>query len=195
MDGAAMHFDYYQLACDLWLVLAAVWLFGLLTTKPVARRQSAGSRLMEVALSFLAFSLVFSQYFRSGWRARPFLPSSDLTGAIGLLLVFLGVSFSIWARLQLGGNWSGSVTVKQGHTLVRRGPYTIVRHPIYTGFLLALLGTALIVDQIRGLLGVGVLFLSFWIKSTQEERFMVEEFGTGYRQYQQQVKALIPYIF
>lgn len=142
-----MHFNYYDLACDCWFLLAMVWLFGLLTTKPDARTQSPGSRLLEMGLSLLAFCLVFTQYFRSGWRAWSFIPSSDISGALGLLLVLLGVAFAIWARLQLGGNWSGAVTVKEGHTLVCRGPYTIVRHPIYSGFLLALLGVALIIGE------------------------------------------------
>jgi protein-S-isoprenylcysteine O-methyltransferase len=190
-----MHFNYYKIACDLWLVLAAVWLFGLFTAKPISRRQSVGSRLIEMGLSLLAYCLVFTPYFRSGWGAWSFLPNSDFTGAIGLLLVFLGVAFAIWARLQLGGNWSSAVTVKQGHTLIRRGPYTIVRHPIYTGLLLAFFGVALILGELRGLVGVGVLFLCFWIKSTTEERFMVEQFGADYRQYQRQAKAFIPYVF
>jgi protein-S-isoprenylcysteine O-methyltransferase Ste14 len=190
-----MRFDYYKVACDLWLLLGGVWLFGLLTTKPIARTQSVASRLLEMGLSLLAFCLVFTRYFQSGWRARPFLPNSDVTGAVGLLLVIVGVAFSIWARLQLGGNWSAAVTVKEDHTLIRRGPYTIVRHPIYTGLLVAILGVALIVNEIRGLLGAAVLFLSFWIKSSLEEKFMLEQFGADYRRYQHQVKALVPYIF
>jgi len=190
-----MHFDYYHLACDLWVLLAAVWLFGLLTFKPVARTQSLSSRLFGIGLAALAFWLVFSQYFRSGWLGQRFLPSSDLAGQIGLLITFLGVAFAIWARLQLGGNWSGSVTIKQGHTLIRRGPYTIVRHPIYTGFLFAILGVAIIVGEFRALFGTGVLFLALWLKSSIEERFMLEQFDGEYRQYQSQVKALIPYIF
>jgi protein-S-isoprenylcysteine O-methyltransferase Ste14 len=189
-----MHFNYYDLACDCWFLLVMVWLFGLLTTKPDARTQSPGSRLLEMGLSLLAFSLVFTHYFRSGWRAWSFVPSSDISGALGLLLVLLGVAFAIWARLQLGGNWSATVTVKEGHTLVCRGPYTVVRHPIYSGLLLALLGVALIVGEVRGLLGVGVLFLSLWLKSRMEERFMLEQFGAGYRQYQKHVKALIPHV-
>ena len=189
-----MHLDYYKIACDLFLVLAAVWLFGLLTSKPNARIQSTGSQLFETGLNILAFCLVFTHYFQSGWRAQTFVPNSDLAGAIGLLLVFLGVAFSIWARLELGGNWSSAVTVKQGHTLVCRGPYTIVRHPIYTGLLLALLGVAIIVGQVRGLLGVGVLALSYWLKLRMEERFMLEQFGAEYRRYQERVKALIPYV-
>jgi protein-S-isoprenylcysteine O-methyltransferase Ste14 len=189
-----MHLDYYQIACDLFAALTAVWLLGLLTVKPSARTQSLGSRLLEIGLTLLAFSLVFSRYFQSGWRARVFIPNSEFTGRAGLLLVFLGIAFAIWARVELGGNWSGRVTIKQGHTLVRRGPYTIVRHPIYSGLLLALLGVAIILGQIRGLLGVVILSLSFWLKSRIEERFMLEQFGDQYREYQRQVKALIPYV-
>jgi protein-S-isoprenylcysteine O-methyltransferase Ste14 len=189
-----MHFDYYKIACDLLLLLGAVWLFGLLSAKPTARTQSSGSRLLEMGLTILAFCLVFTPYFQSGWRALNFVPNSDLAGAIGLLLVLLGVAFSIWARLVLGGNWSSAVTVKQGHTLNCRGPYTIVRHPIYTGLLLALLGVAIIVGQVRGLLGVGVLALAYWLKLKMEERFMLEQFGADYRRYQERVKALIPYV-
>jgi protein-S-isoprenylcysteine O-methyltransferase Ste14 len=189
-----MHFDYYKIACDLFALLVAVWLFGLLTVKPIARTQSPGSRLLEIGLTLLAASLVFTQYFQSGWRARLFVPESAFTGITGLLLVVLGIAFSIWARLELGGNWSGRVTVKQGHTLIRRGPYSIVRHPIYSGLLLAFLGVAIIVGQIRGLLGLGVLALSFWLKLRIEERFMLEQFGAEYREYQRQVKGVIPFV-
>jgi protein-S-isoprenylcysteine O-methyltransferase Ste14 len=190
-----MTFDYFRIARDLWYLLGVVWLIGLFTEKPDAKTQSLDSRLLEMGLSLLAFCLVFTSYFRSGWRAWSFVPNSDIAGAIGLLMVLLGISFAIWGRLQLGGNWSAAVSVKQGHTLISRGPYTIVRHPIYSGLLLALLGVALIIGEVRGLLGVGVLFLSFWLKSRIEERFMLEQFGADYRNYQHQVKALIPYVF
>ncbi len=190
-----MHFNFYKIALDLFLLLGAVWLFGLLNTKPEVRIQSAGSRLLVVGLGSLAFCLVFTKYFQSGWRAWQFVPHSDLAGDCGLSLVLLGIAFAIWARLHLGGNWSAAVTLKQNHTLIRRGPYTLVRHPIYTGLLVAMLGVALIVGEVRGLLGVGVLFLTFWLKSRMEERFMLERFGVDYRRYQQQVKSLIPYCF
>jgi protein-S-isoprenylcysteine O-methyltransferase Ste14 len=190
-----MSLDYFKLARDLWYVLGFVWLVGLVTTKPVARVQSLASRLLHIGLTLLAFCLVFTPYFRTGWRAWSFVPNAKVGGAIGLAIVLLGICFSIWARLELGGNWSGSVTIKEGHTLIRRGPYTIVRHPIYTGLLLALLGVAVIVGELGGLLGVAVMFLSFWVKSRVEERFMLEQFGEGYRQYQQQVKGLVPYVF
>lgn len=190
-----MRLNYYDIACDFWAVMCAVWFLGMITAKPAIRTQSSGSRLLEIGLTLLAFSLVFTRYFRSGWRAWSFVPNTNITGMAGLVLVLVGIAFAIWARLQLAGNWSAAVTVKEGHTLTCRGPYTIVRHPIYTGLLLALLGVALIVGEVRCLLGVGILFLSFWLKSRTEERFMLEEFGAGYSQYQKHVKALIPHLF
>ena len=173
----------------------AVWLFGLLTVKPAARSQSTGSRLLEIGLTLLASSLVFTRYFESGWRARLFVPNSEFTGIGGLLLVLLGIAFAIWARVELGGNWSGAVTLKQGHTLIRRGPYTFVRHPIYTGLLVALLGTAIALGPLRCFVGVVLAAIAWKFKSMTEETFMVQQFGDQYRQYQMEVKGLVPYIW
>ena len=86
------------------------------------------------------------------------------------------------------------VTVKQNHELILRGPYAVVRHPIYSGFLLALAGTAIAVGEIRAFIGLGVAFIGFLLKSAAEERFMREEFSDEYARYSQRVKRLIPFI-
>ncbi len=190
-----MRLDYYHLALDLWTILAIIWLLGMLTTKRSVRTQPLGPRLFQIGLSMVACYLAFTRAFENGWLRLRILPGSDFTGAAGLTLTFAGIAFAVWARLLLGRNWSSNVTLKQNHTLVRQGPYKIVRHPIYTGFLLAMLGTALIVGELRGLIAVGLLFLAFWLKSSMEERFMLDHFGSEYRQYQSQVKGLIPYVF
>ncbi len=107
----------------------------------------------------------------------------------------MGVAFSVWARLMLGDNWSNRVTVKENHTLARRGPYRIVRHPIYSGILLGMLGSALQRGGIRCFVGVLICGFSFWLKTRVEERFMVQSFGEEYLQYRHKVKALAPFIF
>jgi protein-S-isoprenylcysteine O-methyltransferase Ste14 len=179
----------------LWLALGAIWIVGAFTAKPAVRRESAGSRLRVTALGALAVVIGFTRYFQFGWLARPFVPTTPAVDYAGLALVFAGIGFAVWARFYLGGNWSGIVTVKKDHILVRRGPYAIVRHPIYSGLLLAILGSVVVYRELRGLVAAGLLLVMLRLKSRTEERFMTEKFGLEYRQYQQQVKALIPFIW
>ena len=94
----------------------------------------------------------------------------------------------------LGRNWSGIVTVKQDHELVRSGPYRWVRHPIYTGLLIAFVGTAISRGEWRGVLAVLIVFAALWRKLQLEERWMIETFGDAYLRYRAEVRALIPFV-
>jgi protein-S-isoprenylcysteine O-methyltransferase Ste14 len=84
--------------------------------------------------------------------------------------------------------------VKRDHQLVLRGPYVLVRHPIYSGLLLGMLGTAITAGEVRGLVGFAILFYAWLAKSRVEEAFMTEQFGMQYTQYRQRVKAIIPFV-
>jgi protein-S-isoprenylcysteine O-methyltransferase Ste14 len=110
------------------------------------------------------------------------------------VVTWAGVALAIWARTILGRNWSATVTVKQDHTLVRSGPYSAVRHPIYSGLLLASLGTALAIGELHSLLAVGIGLVGFRIKSKLEEQFMMEQFGREYEEYRQHSWALLPFV-
>ena len=90
---------------------------------------------------------------------------------------------------------SSNVVLKQDHTLVRSGPYRIVRHPIYSGILLGMLGSAIQRGGIRCFAGVLICVFSFWLKTRAEEQFMVQQFGEEYLLYRLKVKALVPFIF
>jgi protein-S-isoprenylcysteine O-methyltransferase Ste14 len=94
----------------------------------------------------------------------------------------------------LGRNWSGIVTLKENHELITQGPYNLVRHPIYTGLLVAFLGSALARGQWRGLIAVAIVFWALWRKLRLEERWMREQFGEQYVAYSKRVSALIPYV-
>jgi protein-S-isoprenylcysteine O-methyltransferase Ste14 len=190
-----MRSEYYQWGVGLWGATTIIWLLGILASKRTVLRQSPGSRSLQSGLTLLAYFMVFSRYFRSGWLAERYLPPSDSVAAVGLLLTLLGLAFAVWARVQLGRNWSGAVTLKEDHQLIRRGPYAVVRHPIYTGLLLGILGMALIIGEVRGLLGFIILFVAFRLKCRTEEAFMRQQFGEQYSQYQHDVKALIPFIY
>jgi len=97
-----------------------------------------------------------------------------------------------WARRHLGRFWSARVTLKVDHQLIQSGPYASVRHPIYSGLLLAMLGTT---REWHALLGVGLFFLAHWQKARREEALLAREFGVSYQQYRNQTGALIPRFF
>ena len=110
----------------------------------------------------------------------------------GALVTAAGLGFTVWARIHLGRNWSGSVTLKQGHELVLTGPYALVRHPIYTGLLVAFAGTALARAEWRGVLAVLIAWAALGRKLRVEERWMAGNFGERYAQYMARVPALVP---
>jgi protein-S-isoprenylcysteine O-methyltransferase Ste14 len=178
-----------------WMALVVVWVVGALRTKRTVRRQSSASQLLYTAILVAGVYLIFAKQSGIPWLDRQLFPVTVPIALVGLLAVLMGVAFSIWARLILGGNWSNRVTVKENHTLVRSGPYRIVRHPIYSGILLGMFGSALQRGGIRCFAGVLICALSFWLKTRAEEHFMVQSFGEQYLQYRHRVKALAPFIF
>lgn len=151
------------------------------------------SRLMHIVPLLLALALVWAdrvpgpglneRLFR--WSPWAFWAAAVVTAA--------GLAFAVWARVHIGRNWSGTVTLKQGHELVVSGPYALVRHPIYTGLLLAIVGSALARGEWRGVLAVAIAWAALWRKLRLEERWMVEAFGERYEGYRQRVPALIPF--
>ena len=113
---------------------------------------------------------------------------------LGAALTFAGIAFAIWARVWIAGNWSSDVTLKRDHELIVDGPYAWVRHPIYTGILVALAGTALAVGEWRGVLAVALAAGAFWRKLRLEEAVMRRQFGETYARYAARVPALIPFV-
>jgi protein-S-isoprenylcysteine O-methyltransferase Ste14 len=105
-----------------------------------------------------------------------------------------GLAVALWARVILGRNWSGVVTLKEGHELVERGPYRFVRHPIYTGILTMFFATALVQGHVAGFAGVLLMFASFWIKLSREEKLMLQQFPERYAAYQHRAKRIIPFV-
>ena len=178
----------------IWSAVGIVWLAAAWASKKTVRCEPASSRLLHIAIMAAVFALPFSGKLHVGALGWRFVPESPAIAWTGLVLTAAGCAFAVWARTLLGGNWSSSVTVKQRHQLIRQGPYTIVRHPIYSGFLLALLGTALALGEWRGIAGLALAFAGWRWKSRLEEAFMTAQFGAEYTEYQRQVKALIPFV-
>src|SRR6266852_6362884 len=164
-----MHDILRDCADYFWLVLGIFWLVGALTAKRTERTQSPVSRLLQIAPEIAAFSLLFGRLAWPDWLRQRLLPEDFLATAwVGLALTAVGIAFAIWARLWIGRNWSGRVTIKEQHELIQSGPYAIVRHPIYCGFLLAILGTAVVHGEVRAFLALPVAAIGWTFKLRTE---------------------------
>jgi protein-S-isoprenylcysteine O-methyltransferase Ste14 len=187
--------DPYQIISWAWIAIFIIWMAAAVTSKRTVRRAPIGFRLAQAAMGVAAGSL----FFGWGQERTPlgyFLIRRSMDSAyVGLTMTLAGLAFTLWARFVLGRNWSGTVTVKENHELVRSGPYRLVRHPIYTGFLFALLGTAIVRGDLSAFLGFALATLTLKLKSLTEESFMTDQFGEQYATYKQGVKALIPYVW
>ena len=189
-----MHREFYRhLITFLWLAWALYWIVCALSNKATQRRESIGSRVSYVLPLIVGGVLI-------AWRDLPWplltlrlWPRSFTAYWIGVAMLASGLAFAVWARVHLGSNWSGSVTVKQGHELIRSGPYAYVRHPIYTGLIAAVLGTAISSGTVRAVIGLTIIVAALVRKLSTEEGFMRETFPDQYERYSAEVPALIPF--
>ena len=189
-----MSLAHANLIGALWIAWTVYWFAAARDTKADDRRESAVSRASHIVPLVLAAALLWARELPGGFLGARLLPDTPATFHVGLAVLACGLGFSVWARRVLGGNWSGVVTVKHDHELVRSGPYRIVRHPIYTGLLIAFAGTAIARGEWRGVLAVALVFVAFWRKLAIEERWMIETFGEAYLRYRAEVRALIPFV-
>jgi protein-S-isoprenylcysteine O-methyltransferase Ste14 len=178
----------------LWIVWMLYWWIAARGAKPVRRSESVLFRASYIVPLLIAIWLLAARRVPIAFLNEPVLPRTLALSVAGALLTALGLAFTVWARVHLAGNWSATVTIKENHSLVRDGPYRYVRHPIYTGILLAILGSAIARDEWRAVVAVVIAFVSFWRKLRLEERWLTEVFGEDYRRYRQEVRALIPFV-
>jgi len=182
----------WQIAMTPWYFFAAYWAITWLRVKRTKTAESVAQRLLTILPMVLAFELLFSRSLRI-WPLRlRFLPAEDWIAWSGVALTSVGVAVAIWARYCIGQYWSARVTLKEGHRLIRSGPYAFVRHPIYTGMLLAAMGTALVIGEWRGVLAVVVILAAHSRKALREEKLMTAEFGEEYASYRRSTGFLFP---
>ena len=168
-----------------WIVF---WVYWVASALGVKEGRAARRRIPLNGLSTL-WVIILLRVVRGGNLAV----HSPVLGAIGAVVFASGIVLAIWARIQLGRNWGMPMTQKAEPELVTSGPYRFVRHPIYSGLLAGLLGTALVTNLI-GLIVVAILGAYFYYSASVEEKHLIATFPTAYPAYQSSTKILIPFV-
>lgn len=176
----------------LWLLFGVYWLVFAFKRKKTKQRETWLQRFGYTLPLALGFYLLYQPQPLQAWLSDRFLPSGALGEWLGVFMTAAGIAVAFWARWHLGTNWSGVVTLKEGHELIRTGPYRSIRHPIYTGILLALLGTAVTFGEVRALVAVFIVWLSFYAKARREESFLGKEFGPHFAEHKQHTGMFLP---
>jgi len=190
--GWLQHEPAMLAAIVLWCLFSIYWEKEATRASAAVVRESHVSRWFHLALINVGQLLLFIQV--RGLSGR-FLPAPAVFQALGLALVAAGVALAVWARRCLGREWSGNITIKVEHKLIRTGPYARVRHPIYTGLLAMYAGTALVSGEWHALVGLVLAVLAYWRKVRLEEANLLRGFGAEYAAYRSETKALIPGVF
>jgi protein-S-isoprenylcysteine O-methyltransferase Ste14 len=184
-----------QLALYLWMPVFLLWAIAGAGSKQTIHSRSEGRSRIAVWFVWAAWFLLFSHGFRRPPLSSRFVPMTPVTVYIGLALTIVGLLFSVWARVYIGRNWSPQIEMKEDHQLIHDGPYAVVRHPIYSGFMLATLGTAIAFGEWSGLLSFVLIVTAWGYKARLEETAMIEQFGAEYERYRRKVKGLIPFVW
>jgi protein-S-isoprenylcysteine O-methyltransferase Ste14 len=175
----------------LWIAFIVYWSAAARGAAPTVSAESAHSRQMHVLLMYGALLLAFVRFPP---LSRRVWPESMGIAAVGLVIQAGGFLLAAWARRYLGRNWSGEITAKAGHQLVRTGPYRLVRHPIYTAMLAMLLGTTLVSGEWHALVALAMLGYAYWRKIRLEERNLLDLFGDEYVAYRRASGAVLPWV-
>ena len=181
-----------------WLAFIGYWAISAIGVKKDVTKSILWSKQANVVRLIMVAIVVLVVIFRFSSISHVF--ANRINGAesivteIGAVLCALGIAFAIWARRHLGKNWSSHPALKEGHELVTSGPYRFVRHPIYTGILLASLGTVLVVGFIW-MIPLAVFCFVLTRRIPAEENIMIKQFPDTYPEYKKRTKALIPFVW
>lgn len=185
---------YSLLVPALWVALGIYWTLSASKVKDTTRREPLSARAGHAVPLIVAVLLLALPTLPEGFLCGRMLPDGPATFWTGVIILAAGLAFMVWARIHLGRNWSATVTIKRDHELIRGGPYRFVRHPIYTGALIGMIGSAIARGEWRGLVAVLIVFAALWRKLRIEEHWLGETFGEDYAKYRSEVAALIPFL-
>jgi protein-S-isoprenylcysteine O-methyltransferase Ste14 len=174
----------------IWLLFLAYWLISAAGAK-----KNAGRPWKGIAVRMVIFAGLFAylQSVRGHSRLSHAVVVPVALGILGVAICLLGIAVATWARIHIGRNWGMPMSIKEEPELVDSGPYAHIRHPIYTGFLIAMFGSAIAAGWWWGiaLLAFGVYFL---YSAKMEEKRLSQAMPTQYPAYMRRTKMLIPYM-
>ena len=175
-----------------WLIFLVYWIVASFRVNSMERQEPQGEKLLRLVAAIAGWYLLSVNDPRFGVLNRRFVRFHFGVFILGAVLTWAGVAFAIWARYHIGRFWSASVALKAGHELIRTGPYSRIRHPIYTGILLALAGTTLAVGRYRGIVAFALIFASLVRKSKQEEALLSGQFGPAFDEHRRHTGFFLP---
>ncbi len=178
---------------SLWVLWALSWAAAAWWSNSTEKRPGLGAEIGYRIVQLAGVVLFFIP--AHGYEGVLRLWHIGWTGAwICVALVAVGFAFCWWARIHLGRLWSGAVTRKADHKVIDSGPYALVRHPIYTGILLAVFATMAAKGTVLGIGGAALISIGIWMKARLEERWLSQELGAGaYEEYRRRVPMLLPF--
>lgn len=171
--------------------MAVFWLYWLAAAFSMKRGRVPWSRELGIRVVIVAIAILLVRvgaFRHQGRNTEPW------RAGLGLALLALGLGFAIWARRHIGRNWGTPMTEKNEPELVNSGPYRLVRHPIYSGILVAVVGTAVALAWMW-LIADALAAIYFIYSATVEERYMAKQFPDAYQAYKRSTKMLIPFVF
>jgi protein-S-isoprenylcysteine O-methyltransferase Ste14 len=178
-----------------WMVFLAVWTVTAFGAKPsVKDRHWRRQRWLRLAILIAAILAARFTGVRQALGQHGFTVHDPSAGLVGAALVLLGVGLAVWARFVLGRNWGQPMTQRQNPELVTAGPYSVIRHPIYTGILASTLGSAIAITPLMFLIFL-LVAVYFIYSARQEEKRMTLLFPAQYPAYKAHTKMLLPFIF
>jgi protein-S-isoprenylcysteine O-methyltransferase Ste14 len=191
-DGAAMIPTPIHFLRDLWVLLGVYWLLAAFRRTRIQKREPILARLGHLLVMAAASVLLAHREPWWGILNERFVPQAVWIAWVGVGLTAAGVAVAIWARRHLGKYWSAEVTIRSGHELIRTGPYAHIRHPIYTGILLALVGTVLVIGEYRALAAMAIAVIGFVRKAKKEDSFLEGQFGAAFEAHRRLTGFFLP---
>ncbi len=176
-----------------WGIYLLYWAVSSFSQKPSTEKPKSVSYFVAVFLFGSSFMMILvPELFNLS--AIP-INKSLLLDITSMLICASGLAVCVWARTNLAGNWSNTLDFKKGHELIQSGPYKLIRHPIYAGFLLMFLGSAMATSKLGGIIGFVILLAGCLLRIRLEEDLMMKHFPVEYCEYKKNTKALVPFLW